>query len=577
MAEPIFNNLSVFRGDNCLPTKQFFEQRADAIKRNRLLSFDQMMDIWQYHVRDWGDGEGEHSYVPHDHQARFHKSLARVRTHVTGNRGGKSISASAEAECYMTQPDTRIWILGETYDICDREWDYLQFGLLKSGIWYKVIQPEIERQMAQIGEDGSPKRYLRVHNSHPKRIEINWPNAPASFICQKQYGKLAGGGRSLEGEKLSGIIMAEGSRVPADIYNQNLDKRLSDKWGWVILPCTPKGKDDYLYVCYQNGMAEQMVVDIDRNKKKVYFDMRPTKKGEYHVDNTTSYWDSYETICYPAFYSPYYNKETYYSDVRRLFKGELDDKLFRERNFGTFESMAGSFFPGVNWDDVFVEEFPIPDDATHFRSIDPGRAGAAACTWSYIDKNGIFVVYDELYRSGLCTEEFGKLVLEQTKYPIAYTSGDREMTRHTHHSMRSPERQLKDLGIEPLFFPKKMPPYIIDRIDFWKNKLYTGKMKIFKKKAPMLCKEMEALEYAPKRYNAGHSITRDELAETPKHSLDTVTYLQWTYPRYKEPFVKPKKEVPESSVFDHESRGFDEGSFTEAFDQNKRLTNHPLI
>lgn len=550
-----------------MPKDAFWAEYKEASRKNNLLTYDEKLEVFNCYKRDWGTGEGKQPYRPHKYQEAFHRSHARIRAHVTGNRGGKSISGSMEILAHLTCPDTRMWVLGESYDICDREWDYIRYGVEKTEIWDEIIKKEILRQLKEKGVDEPAENYLRVIETKPRLIEINWPNEPRSFVAQKQYGKRIGGGRGLEGEKLSGVLMAEGSRVPEEIYQRNLDKRLSDKWGWIIIPATPKGKDQYLYKCYVKGISKKMHVDIDWEKEEIFVTYEKVKKDEHHIDLTDSYWDSYESFQYPAYKNPYYNTATYKADVKKLFKGDLSENVFKERNFGTFESMSGNYFVGVDFDEVFIEPYDPPPDATHYRSIDPGRASAACALWIWIEKDGTVVVYDELYQTGLWDVELAEQIIEQTMYPIEWSCADREVTRDTHHAKRSSEKQLREAGIDPLHTPKTMPVHTIDRLELWKNNLNKGKLKIFNT-CKNLCHEMEALEYAEPKYKNGHVVKSTLLGNSPMHALDCLTYFYWMYPKHVSK-KKKRKNVPDGSVADKESRDYESGSYMEAVGQNR--------
>jgi len=234
--------------------------------------------------------------------------------------------------------------------------------------------------------------------------------------------------------------------------------------------------------------------------------------------------------------------------------------------------MSGNYFIGVDFDKVMVDSYKLPKEATHFRSVDPGRAGAACCLWFAITPDDTVIIYDEIYKSQTWSREFAKMIHEKTEYPIQFTAGDREMKRRTHHSKLSMLEEYKEEGIDPLYVPRTMPNSIIERLDYWKPKLHKGKLIIFRDKCPNLCSEMETLEYAEPTASTGHMVKREELAKTPKHAIDCVTYLMWCYPRYKAPRTKTKKEIPDESIFDNGAE-YEEGSFMAAWEERKVKTH----
>jgi hypothetical protein len=529
---------------------RFDEQYEEAKLRNRLFTWEEKKGLFRLLTKDWGDGRGKQPYKPHKYQIEAHKSKARVKVMVAGNRGGKSLFAAVEGAIALTRFNARIWVIGETYDICDREWAYIQYFVTKSDLWHKRIKPEIERQMEEADLTGSASSYIHVKNNHPKRIEIDWPCQEKSFIRQRQFGRLTEGGTAIEGEELTGIIWSEGARIPKPLVEQHLNKRLADRWGWMILAVTAKGKDEFLSECYHRGAEYTIDVDIDRMAQKVNYEKKPVEKTRFHVDNTDSYWDSYFTVHFPAFESPHYNMETYNADRRALFEGTLDESVFKERNFGTFESMSGVFYQGLDWDMVLTHSHSFPENATYYRSLDPGFAGAFCCLFMYVDDSGNYVVYNEIYKDHVHLEAFIPKILDATEHNIEFTTGDPATKRHTHHHKDATSVRIRDLGIVPYYLPNNLPRNTVSRLNHWKPYLYDYKLEIWEDKCPNLVREMKILEWGEQTYQSGHSTRSQKLAKSPMHALDCLTYLFYMYPKYEPPAEKKKKHVPNGSVFD---------------------------
>ena len=522
-------------------TTPAFDAEYEQVKeRNRLLTYEEKLELWSLCVRDWGNGQGEMPYIPFKEAVKIHKSKARILTIAAGNRFAKSLIASMEAVVAMTVPGTKIWIAAPTLKICDNEWEYIVECITKTDLYLKVIEPEIKRQMAEMGKTGSPSRYVRVKNNEPKSIEINWPHAPKSMIEMKSYGK-SNSWMGLEGAKLSMIIFAEGSRVPIDLWERHLKKRLSDLAGRVIIPSTPKGKDEFLYPAFLKGRTTDMRVSINWKDCEVHRNYVPITKGMYQIENAESYMESYETFQFAGYDNPFYNLEDYNSDVRLLFQGELDENTFKERNFGCFVSLAGSFYLGMDWDKCLVDssEMDIPENATHYVSIDPGRASQASVHWIAVcppDDFGVeqWIVYDEFYQKGLWAEKLAEVILdrnEQYNRHIQRYIADRVITRDTSHSERNVEIQLRDAGLTPISVPHKMPKHTIDRLNHWKPWLRRGQMKIFKDKCIALIDELQNLEYKPKEYKNGRSEQTEEIAGA-QHALDDITYAVYCRLKY---------------------------------------------
>lgn len=502
------------------------------------------MELWQLCKRDWDNGAEPMPYIPFDAAEEIHKSKARYKVIAAGNRFSKSLIASMECAAAMTVPGCHIWICGETLDICNNEWDYLLECLTKTDLYYEHIVPKMMEQLLRRGRPADPDKlgkYIRVRNGLPKSITIDWPDAPQSKIEQRSYNNPSSYKR-LEGVKLTGIVFAEGSKVPSEVWERHLKKRLSDKWGWVIFPATPKGKDEVLYQFYLRGLSKELKVDIDYAGNRVGYHYENVKKGKYQVDVAEGYAESYETFQYPGFVNPYYNRKEYESDVNLLFDEQLDEVTFKERNFGTFESFAGSFYTGIDWETCTknLSDISIPSDASIYVSIDPGRASRASVHWVAICKPDDFgveqwYVFSELYQKGLWTEKLAQLIKERNAElgvtPDGYVA-DRVVTRDTNHAERSVELQLVDAGIRPLKVPITMPLKTIDRLMHWKPRLMNGSIIICKDECPNLISEMEGLEYERPQYANGKTISQELLAKGDMHALDDLTYLIYTRPRW---------------------------------------------
>jgi len=533
-----------------MPTSQFERSYKIAQKRNKSLSYEEKIKIWSHCNRDWGNGTNKRQpYIPFEAAEAIHQSKARFLIIAAGNRFAKSLIAAMEAVAMMTVPGTRIWIIGPSYGVCGPEWMHIEYALTKTDVWRKVICSKIKRQLTRIGAKWKQKeknfdyassfaaKYRRVLHQRPYSLEINWPDAPSSIVEQKSYGADWSG---LEGFPVSMIIFSEGSRVPKSLWDRHLKKRLSDNYGRVIIPSTPKGRDSFLYPSFKMGQSKELIVDIDWNQKKVehYYKKVPLHKN--HVEMARTYSESYETFQCPAFYNPYYNVDDYKSDESELFDGRLNESLFRERNYGTFESLSGNYYMGIDEQTTFVKSFPLPENVTCYRTIDPGRAGKACCLWVAVqpwEKDKFrYIVYKELYMDGLWVEKLVELVRNMTTEDIYYTVADREIARHKFDSRKSVMQRMIDLGIHPLKVPAQLPPTTIERYNYWLPDIKDGRVTIFDDQCPNFKREILELEYAePNLTKTGHAVKEEKLAKSDCHAIDAFTYLRWLKPRYHSP------------------------------------------
>ena len=508
-----------------------------------MLTYEQKEKIWSYCKRDWGNGTNKRSaYTPFKAAIPIHKSMARFLIIAAGNRFAKSLIAAMEAVAMMTVPGQRIWICAPFLRVAGPEFEYIEYAFTKTDVWNKVIVGEIKKQLKRIGkkkeeiENWNFTNHLRIVHSPTASITIDFPDAEPSIVECKSYNS---DWSQLEGYKVSMIIFSEGSRVPKVLFEKHLRKRLSDLYGRVIIPATPKGRDSFMYPAFRRGLKKELIVDIDRVNKQVLHMYKDVEIDDRHVSKTDSYSESYETFQHPAFDNPYYNLDDYNAEVRELFEGRVDESIFKERNFGTFESLSGNYFMGIKEDEVFVDSFELPENVTCYRTIDPGRAGKACCLWVAVqpwegDKFR-YIVYRELYMDGLWVEKLVDMVKRMTSEEIFYTVVDRQAKQNRFDRKDNVFQRMGDLGIRPLRAPGHglLPPTSLERFNYWLPDIKDGRVIIFRDQCPNFEREILELEYAaPDLTKTGQQVKNEKLANSDQNAMDAFTYLRWMEPRY---------------------------------------------
>ena len=506
-----------------------------------MLPYEAKLKIWKHCKRDWGNGVNKRTpYIPFPKAVPIHQSMARFLIIAAGNRFAKSLIAAMEAVAMMTVPGQRIWIVGPSYRVCGPEMDYVRYALTKTDVWHKVIVKEMRKQLKHLGkteEELDKYNYLNhisVLKGPPAEIVIDWPDAEESVIEQKTYG---GDWMNLEGYKVSMMIFSEGSRVPKIVFEKHLRNRLKDLYGRVIIPCTPKGRDSFLYPSFRKGLSKELHVDLDRVGKNVLHYYKDVEIDDRHVSKTDTYSESYETFQHPAFDNPFYNVDDYNAEVTELFEGRVEEGIFKERNFGTFESMSGNYFMGIDEEATFVDSFALPENVTCYRAMDPGRAGKACCLWVAVQpwEKGKFryIVYRELYMDGLWVERYVEMVQQMTSEDIMYSVSDRQITQKRFDTKDTVAKRMFELGIRPLKTPDKLPHESIERFNYWLPDIKDGRVVIFKDQCPNFIREIQELEYAePKISRSGHQTKHEKLADSEQHALDAFTYLRYLNPKH---------------------------------------------
>lgn len=292
-------------------------------------------------------------YQPHVPQMDFHLSDARFRMAIAGTRGGKSRAAGEEAVLYLLAGATRIWIIGQTYALTEKEFRY---------VWQRMTSPEI---IELFGEIPLEKGVYNVDQGN-MYLRTTWGAEVQCISLDK------GGGGAL-GEEVDLIILSEGAVIknPSELYHRYLRGRLATRLGDLIIPTTPAGKTNkhdeagWLFSMYENGY------DVDE------------------PDYYTREWASWE--------NPYFPEDPY--ELRR----SMDYRLFQETYGGKFMVFSGAV---LNFDEKVhvIEPFDIPPHWRAYEAIDPGFSGRFVWLRSVISPSGVLYIVDEYSDSEMVYE-----------------------------------------------------------------------------------------------------------------------------------------------------------------------------
>ena len=183
-------------------------------------------------------------YRPHEGQVEFHQSPARFKTAVCGRRFGKSKMAGVEVAYHLlNNPKSRIWIVGPTYDLAEKE--------------FREVH-EIINNKLRFGEE-QPPGYRTAYNlkTGDMRIEMPWG---ATVIC-----RTADKPDKLVGESLTGVVMSEAAKHHHETWERFIRPALADRRGWAIFPTTPEGFN-WIYDMFTRGQpTDQLNTDQQLN------------------------------------------------------------------------------------------------------------------------------------------------------------------------------------------------------------------------------------------------------------------------------------------------------------------------
>ena len=105
-------------------------------------------------------------YEPYEGQRLIHESIARRRIVSCGARWGKTTAAAMEALAAMLMPAERSvgWIVGPTYDLCDRVYREVQLVAYKH-LHHRIVQArESDRRLVlrNLGGGFAPPQNLSL-------------------------------------------------------------------------------------------------------------------------------------------------------------------------------------------------------------------------------------------------------------------------------------------------------------------------------------------------------------------------------------------------------------------------------
>lgn len=167
-------------------------------------------------------------YTPHGGQKKFHESNARFKVPCCGRRYGKSTMAARDEEPKLFIPGRRVWIVGPTYDLGEKEFRV---------IWDDLI---IKRGL------GKDKRIKKAFNKRSGDMYIEFPWQTRIEVRSAEYPE------NLVGESLDHVILSEAAKHKKETWERYLRPSLTDKRGTASFPTTPEGFN-WLYNLWQMG------------------------------------------------------------------------------------------------------------------------------------------------------------------------------------------------------------------------------------------------------------------------------------------------------------------------------------
>lgn len=253
-------------------------------------------------------------YKPHSIQADFHTDTHRYLMLIAGARGGKSMAVGFELAYALLYPDTRCWVVGKTYQLADKEFDWALHFLSE----YELSTGE---KLIDLAKVSNPARGQR-------QIKFPW----GSWLQTKSSDDMVG----LLGEELDIIAIGEAAVVQLIAWLRFLKPRLGSRLGRLLLGSTPSGDSGLL----------KFLSDMAKDKKF------PDYMAYYFrtIDNPTFSQQEWENA-----------------------KKEIPEEDFAEQYEGKFISRSGAVING--WEKCVLEISEVPKNLRNMGVLRAWKVG----------------------------------------------------------------------------------------------------------------------------------------------------------------------------------------------------------
>lgn len=299
-------------------------------------------------------------YEPHKAQRQFHASDRQFKSMFGGSGLGKSMSAAREAEPVALEPGRTIWIVGPTYELAKKEFDWIWLDFQNSGLMKLATR--------------------RMNDSHGRMIiEFPW-NTTIQAKSAENPDSLLGTGVDL-------LILGEGARLPDLVFDRYLLRAVHRQRGRVVCNTTPYGFNwiyDRLFVPGQPKLE----------------DGSPNPRFE-----PERYWSG----LFGVLDNPYYPVEAY-----EFAESHLPHEIFEEQYQGRFVRFSGLIYKEFDREGHVFDptEQEIPRHWGRVIGYDHGASTShnTAILFGAIDEHGRLWIYDEFVDQGGTIGDYADII-----------------------------------------------------------------------------------------------------------------------------------------------------------------------
>lgn len=288
------------------------------------------------------------NYKPHPKQLLFHESKARFKVPVCGRRFGKTAMGARELEPILMEPNRRIWIVGPTYDLGEKE--------------FRIIWNDMIIKMG-LGRERSVKRSyakkqgdLSMEFPWGTRLEVRSAERPENLV----------------GEGLDYVIMSEAAKHTQDTWDRFIRPALTDKRGSATFSTTPEGQN-WIYKLWRMG--------------------RDPSEPDF------------ESWRFPSWDNPYVYPGGALDPEILLAKRTTSDEIFKQEYGADFTSFSGKVYS--EWDEsTHVQRVPFNPALPNYVAFDWGFAAPMAAIEFQVDSFDRVRVWREHYKTRMRLKDY---------------------------------------------------------------------------------------------------------------------------------------------------------------------------
>jgi len=293
-------------------------------------------------------------YIPSPGQKLFHFSESRNRILVAGSRFGKSMAAAAEIAHVLLYPGIWVMIVGTQYELAEKEFRWV--------VRYFSTVDYRDRKLLDYC-------HKKITGKGEKFLRTPWGSVLVTKSTEKPTQIL--------GDEYDLVVLAEGSHISIDIYNQYIRRAMGSRKARLIVPSTPNS---------DAGILMHFWKKVEEKKK---------------------HWEGWQ---YRTIDSGHFSEQEY-----QTMREEMDEDNFAEQCEGKFVSRRGKVFKFRD-DHVFKK---FPDGMEHWPVILGVRMNFKnpfVVLFIAIDRtNRTYWVFDEIYLAEKLPSEIAPLIIQKCK------------------------------------------------------------------------------------------------------------------------------------------------------------------